>query len=61
MSQTDIEFTCYFYSISRDLANKLSAYCIMSFLLTNANAKSNYKLETCCVDKNAHTKQRAES
>jgi len=37
-----------FYSISRDFAKKLSVY---SFLLTNANAKGNYELETYPTNK----------
>jgi len=47
MSQTDVEETCCFYSISRDFAKK----CQYSFLLTVANAKGNYELETYPVNK----------
>jgi len=50
MSQTDVEETetCCFYSISRDFAKEIVSY---SFLLTNANAKGNYELETYPVNK----------
>jgi len=48
MSQTDVEVSCCFYSISRDLAKKLSVYNTMNFLLME---KSNYELETYTIDK----------